>query len=71
MGLTWIVIINIFYIHLAFLIMSDYKIKYLSVFMSIVIMGFFINDIVIDYYEAAIKGWVGQIEGSNASLIKN
>ena len=37
--------------------MSDYKIKYLSVFMSIIIMGFFINDIVVDYYEAPIKGW--------------
>jgi len=37
--------------------MSDYKIKYLSVFMSIVIMGFLINDIVYDYYETVIKGW--------------
>jgi hypothetical protein len=37
--------------------MSDYKIKYLSIFMSIVIMGFLINDIVHDYYETVIKGW--------------
>jgi len=37
--------------------MSDYKIKYLSIFMSIVIMGFLINDIVYDYYETVIKGW--------------
>ena len=37
--------------------MFNYKIKYLSVFMSIVIMGFFINDLAVDYYEAATKGW--------------